>query len=178
MQPVGFIAPNKSVHPITIHALAGVTYWFAVDEINGRTSTGAITLVAAPPNDDFDHRQTLLTSQMATGSSYGATHEPGEPDHGNGTNSASVWWTWTAPSNGLYGVNQARAAHIYTGQTLASLNAVTNSKVVLRLTMPRLEFEAISNNNYQTVGSVGTMTVRTTMAERERNGAWQHPQTS
>jgi len=151
LQPIGFFSPNNLVHPIAFRATAGIPYWFAVDEVNGHPSSGTVRLSAAPSNDDFEHRQTLLTSRIAGGSTYGATHESGEPDHGNGTNSASIWWTWTAPSNGLYGVNDGRFAHIYTGDTLGSLKAVPTRNVALSPALPRLEFEAVKGTDYQIV---------------------------
>jgi hypothetical protein len=150
--PLGAVAPTNFLHPIVVHALAGTTYWLAADEVTGRPATGFVKLVAAPSNDDFERRQTVLTSRMVTGSTYGATHEPGEPDHGYGTNSASVWWTWIAPSNGLYGVHDGSYSlleRIYLGGTLANLKAVATREVPLAQDLPRVEFEASGGIAYQ-----------------------------
>jgi len=111
-----------------------------------------VTLAAAPPNDDFEHRQTLLTSRLAVGSTYAATHQAGEPDHGNGTNSASLWWTWTAPSDGLYATSTragGQSAHICRGDTLTNLTAVKTKPTPLGLIPSRIEFEAMAGIAYQ-----------------------------
>ncbi|PYI86074.1 MAG: hypothetical protein DME26_09710 [Verrucomicrobia bacterium] len=115
-----------------------------------------VTLTAAPPNDDFDRRKTLRTSQnpstYTVGTTYGATHEPGEPDHGNGPNSASAWWTWTAPSNGLYAIYDGSAAQlerIYTGDTLTRLETVGTIDMPQAQGLPRTEFRATADTNYQ-----------------------------
>ena len=82
-------------------AAAGTEYEIAVD---GGYSGGAFSLlvqyVTAPPNDYFTNclavTNTTGASFYVTGSTLGATKEPGESWQGT----ASVWWSWTAPTNG------------------------------------------------------------------------------
>ena len=154
--PFGVIAPPTFSRPVTIRAIAGTTYWFAVDQIGGAPSMGTVELTTVARNDDFENRQTLRTSQTAAqyglGSTYGATHEFGEPDHGNGTNSASIWWTWTAPSNGLYALHLSAPAHTvrtYTGAALTNLQIVTSKQVALAQGSSRTEIEAAAGTAYQ-----------------------------
>ena len=42
-----------------------------------------------------------LVSPGENGSNVGATKEPGEPDHAGDPGGASVWYTWTAPADGV-----------------------------------------------------------------------------
>ena len=54
-----------------------------------------------PPNDDFAAAQVLAgSSGSVQGTNAGASREPGEPVHQTPAN-RSVWYTYTAPGNGL-----------------------------------------------------------------------------
>jgi hypothetical protein len=56
---------------------------------------------AVPANDRFSNRIILTgTNVTVTGSNVGATKEGGEPDHAGNAGGSSVWWAWTAPTNG------------------------------------------------------------------------------
>jgi hypothetical protein len=76
--------------------------------------------VEPPSNDDYAN-PTLLNSGtpvIVTGSTRNATPEPGSTYTG-----ATVWYRWTAPSNGLFTVQVLpgyNAAWIYSGSDLAS----------------------------------------------------------
>jgi hypothetical protein len=60
-------------------------------------------LLSAPPNDNFSAAAALSGSSASdTGTNAEATGETGEPDHsGDSDPLNSVWWNWTAPSDGL-----------------------------------------------------------------------------
>ncbi len=65
---------------------------------------------AAPPaNDDFASPSPLSgTSASASGTNAGATKQPGEPNHvltSGGDGGASVWYRWTAPTDGTVSVD-------------------------------------------------------------------------
>ena len=65
--------------------------------------TGAVYLaiVPAPDNDQFANRIALAgLTNIVTGNIAAATREPGEPIHLSIANQNSLWWRWTAPSNG------------------------------------------------------------------------------
>ena len=82
---------------LTFEAVSGTTYSIAVDGFSG--STGAIDLMLdiPPANDDFSAAQGISgEAGSVNGTNVGATNEPGEPQFGR----RSVWFTWTAPSNG------------------------------------------------------------------------------
>ncbi|MEA2931627.1 MAG: hypothetical protein QOI56_412, partial [Actinomycetota bacterium] len=88
---------------VTFDATAGTTYSIAVDGDNGfGPSTGTIVLhwVQAPPNDDFANATPVSgASGSVSGTTEGATKEPGEPDHAGNVGGHSVWYAWTAPAN-------------------------------------------------------------------------------
>ena len=90
---------------------AGTTYRVAVYGYG--TSRGTITLAidlteaVAPPNDDFA-AALPFTGDHGTGVNTGATLEPGEATLGQPGSwwgdliDGSMWWTWTAPSDGMF----------------------------------------------------------------------------
>jgi hypothetical protein len=99
---------------------------------------GACRSAAQPDNDAFTHRLPLAgTNVLFAAYLLDATIEPGEPDHGLPLESAesSVWWTWTAPANGVLEIVPADSRNVgigmalYRGLTLASLTRVTNWNV-------------------------------------------------
>jgi len=84
---------------------------------------------AAPANDYFTNAVVLSgTSGSSSGSTAGATTEPGEPNiTGNG--GASVWFRWMAPSNGTVVFSTAGSSFdtelgVYTGTNVATLTQV------------------------------------------------------
>lgn len=86
--------------------------------------------VAAPDNDNFTNR-TVLTGTNISFQAYllDAGIEAGEPNHlvEPDRSSQSIWWSWTAPEDGLVEISEEpgnfRAA-VYTGATLDSLTVV------------------------------------------------------
>ena len=113
-------------------AIAGIEYAIAVDGGGGPFSLLA-QYVAVPANDAFSNRLPVTNTTGAnfyvTGSNLGATKEPGESWQG----SASVWWTWTAPSNGevlialeTYGATMTYPSLLlYRGTTIANLTSIS-----------------------------------------------------
>ena len=105
---------------VTFRAVAGVEYAIGVDAVasfSGPEATqGFIHLLLArtpePVNDDFA-AATPLNGQVdangiyaagASGSTWAATKEPGEPSHAGDPGGASVWYSWTAPTSEAYNV--------------------------------------------------------------------------
>lgn len=94
---------------VGLNAVAGVTNYILVGGVNAAYGEVRlnITLVSAPPNDDFDraHRLDGITATVE-GTTFGATRElPGEPEHGGMAADHSVWFHWTAPVTS-YGTNR------------------------------------------------------------------------
>jgi hypothetical protein len=86
---------------VRFNAVAGRTYWIAVD--GQGVDEGSFTLrleQGAPANDSFAAATVIppeLGSTSIAGSNRNATGEPGEPDHfyGDTAPTASVWYRWT-----------------------------------------------------------------------------------
>jgi hypothetical protein len=87
-----------------------------------------------PPNDSFSNRIALSGTHLSniSGSNVGATKEPGEPYHADEVGGKSVWWTWTAPSDGglTLATDKSTFATIlalYTGNSLSNLTFVAGN---------------------------------------------------
>ncbi len=119
-QIVAIVSPGAGTGPISITTSNGMT----------QSTANFVVTVRPPVNDAFANRLAIDGAvATVTGSSAGATKEPGEPDHAGNAGGASVWWTWTAPSNGTYTVTTRGSSFdtllgIYTGSSVASLTAV------------------------------------------------------
>ena len=94
----------------------------------GSTSAG-LTQTVSPPittnNDNFANRTVISgTSATLSGSNSGATKEAGEPNHAGNAGGKSVWWTWTAPSDGTVTIDTAGSSFdtllaVYTGTSVS-----------------------------------------------------------
>ena len=111
-------------------AVAGAEYEIAVD--GGGAFSLQAQYVPEPINDAFRNRLTVTNTTGANffvaGSNLGATKEPGETWQGT----ASVWWAWTAPTNGevlieleTYGTTMTFPwLVLYSGTTISNLTTV------------------------------------------------------
>ncbi len=115
---------NKAV--ITFNAVAGTTYSIAVDGFG--ITTGAIQLALNPTlNDHFTNCLALTTGTGAlTGSSRGATREPGENFHASIGGSNSVWFCFTPTHSGAFTFDTVGSGYdtvlaVYTGNNVGSL---------------------------------------------------------
>ena len=96
---------------------------------------GSVALQAAtPPNDRFANRILISgTNVTVTGWSTNATKEGGEPDHAGNAGGKSVWWTWTAPTNGEVRISTDGSTFdtllgVYTGtERVSSLSLVASN---------------------------------------------------
>jgi len=143
---------------------AGTTYQIRVDGPSspfvGNFTLG-LAFTAAPPNDNFADRITLVgTNVTVSGSNVGATREAGEPDiKVSGGTSASgdhtAWWTWTAPTNGRAGVTVAGngfgiAVGVFTGNTVTNLTWVAGVNSASGTNVTAV-FDVAAGGNYQVV---------------------------
>jgi hypothetical protein len=110
------ISAASTDNKVSFNAVAGATYQIAIDsapDINGVYRTGSLLPLHWGPkaigNDDFANAQVPNTNKVSfdgllqffsLGSNVGATKEPGEPNHQGNPGGASVWYRWTALSNG------------------------------------------------------------------------------
>jgi photosystem II stability/assembly factor-like uncharacterized protein/LysM repeat protein len=94
---------------------------------------------ARPANDDFANAQTLTgSSATAAGRNVGATKETGEPNHAGNAGGKSIWYRWTAPSNGTLTIDTRGSKTsagaildttlgVYTGSGVNALSAVASN---------------------------------------------------
>ena len=119
---------------VEFRTTAGTTYFIVVDGVNGSVGTFQLTYgpTAPPPNDAFS-AATLLSGDANTvgGSTIGATHETGEPEH-TARGSASIWYVWHAPGKGellldTHGSNFDTAMAVYTGPAITMLGKLASN---------------------------------------------------
>lgn len=131
---------------LPVPVCAGYTFvgWKLDGEfVSSKTSVSALddhTLVAqwmdnnnlsVPTNDDFANATVLVGANgEALGSTLGATIQSGEPLVSfNGYSCNTVWWTWTAPFNGIATFSTTNTTFdtvlgIYTGSSVSNLTPV------------------------------------------------------
>lgn len=120
---------------IQMPASTGDIFRIALDGYNGDAGPYSLQLqlegtVAQPLNDDFVNATPLVgLPAVAQGSNLGATDEPEEPEHVDNAGGRSVWWTWTATTNGyvtvdLVGSEFDTLLGIYTGTIVTNLTLI------------------------------------------------------
>jgi hypothetical protein len=144
---------------VDFSVIGGTEYQIAVDGFNGRAGSILLTLAFAPPpippvNDSFTNRLTLTGSSVSiTTTNTAATLEPGEPLHADKTGGASVWWTWTAPTNGTVTLTTTNSDFdtllaVYTGDSISNLVPVAGNDDYFSL-QSGLNFIATAGRAYQ-----------------------------
>ena len=149
----------------TFSATAGIAYHFGVDGANTGLviATGNVALnvslsaaQVAPTNDSFVNRTAITGSSVAVvGSNVGATKEASEPSHGGNVGGRSVWWSWTAPSNGVATIKTEGSSldtllGVYTGSAVSALTMVAqNDDAGIGATTSMVNFNAVSGVAYR-----------------------------
>lgn len=126
---------------------SGVTYYIASDGYGSEEGDFELdyNLTSGLVNDDFVNAIALTgTSGTAYGSNIGATEENGEPGQSSETN--SVWWTWTAPSDGTLvldtnGSNYDTYLSLFASSSLASLTTLAQDDDSGDGSQSRIEYE-------------------------------------
>lgn len=108
----------------------------AVDQSGNISSTTTIEvnyLVQGPPNDFFVNATALSgTSGTVTATNTAASKEVGEPNPAGNTGGKSLWWTFTAPSDGSLTLTTTGSSFdtimgLYTGTNIANLTTVVDN---------------------------------------------------
>jgi hypothetical protein len=148
---------------VILKANAGTAYPVAVNGIYDTCGTIQLSIFrSAPPTNDNFAQRTMLSGSLICLTNYNgsATTEPGEPSLGfNSPAGRTLWWTWTAPSNGWVIVStmgsdfDTRLA-VFTGDEMTHLSLVAANDDYL--TGPysyysRLAFEVTGNTVYSFV---------------------------
>ncbi len=106
-------------------------------------------------NDPFANRvQIPPAGGTVTGSNVDATKEAGEPNHGDVSGGKSVWWTWTAPANGIVNIGTDGSSFdttlgVYQGTDVASLTTVFEDDDAGTGSRSRAVFNATVGVTYQ-----------------------------
>jgi hypothetical protein len=97
---------------------------FNVDDVSV-----VVELPADVPANDYFTNRTGITGNPAIlfGKNVFATKEPGEPNHANNAGGKSLWWSWTAPTNGVVQINTV-------GSTFTALLAAYDGSSISNLT--------------------------------------------
>jgi hypothetical protein len=106
---------------------AGAQTFFAVDDV----SLISYTPDDIPANDNFANAISLnsVAKIGVLATNVVASKEPGEPKHAGNNGGHSVWWKWTAPSNGVVTINTTNSTFntllaVYTGTSVSNLTQV------------------------------------------------------
>ena len=143
---------NKSL--VTFPATAGVTYRLAVDGYSG--ATGGIQLNLNPAFNDAFANCLVITGRAGrvSGSTRGATRQSGEPNHAAVGSAGSIWFCWTAPTNGPFTFDTSGSSFdtvlgIYTGAAVNALTAIASDNDSAGNFAARVTFNAVSNTLYR-----------------------------
>ena len=104
----------------------------AVNSASTGAYSGAITAAPAPATtiDAFADAALITGSTGAlAGTTVNASRETNEPTHGGYGGSASIWYFWTAPSNGTFALSTLGSSYdtllgAYTGTTVGALSTL------------------------------------------------------
>jgi alpha-tubulin suppressor-like RCC1 family protein len=130
-------------------------YRVEVSNAFGTTFSSNAALNLRPANDLFANRIKITgSSNTVAGSNAFATEEPGEPEHADNPGGSSVWWTWTAPTNGIVTVGTAGSSFdtllaIYTGSSVSDLTLVASDDDNSTLLRSSVTFVGAAGADYQ-----------------------------
>ncbi len=109
-----------------------------------------------PANDHFTNRMVIAMPNLAVpivftnqsvGWNTGATKEPGEPEHAFNAGGKSVWWSWTAPTDGDVRLTTDESTFdtllgVYTGSAVSQLTLVGHNDDHREARTSRVRFRA------------------------------------
>jgi hypothetical protein len=145
---------SNTASSLQFAAAGGATYQIAVD---AQDSPGALILNLRHEtfNHRFAERKTLTGQTLQTSTANGgAARETGEPLHAGNAGGHSLWWTWTAPSNGPVTVATGGSSFdtllaVYTGSELTNLTSVVSNNNDGTNLASRVRFPAAAGTVYQ-----------------------------
>lgn len=122
--------------------------------------------VNIPTNNAFALATVISGSQGTTnGTNIRATKQNGEPNHAGNSGGASVWYNWTAPTNGSVTINTIGSTFdtllaVYTGSAVGSLTSIASDHGSAGNGASRVTFTATGGTTYRIAvdgfnGSVG-----------------------
>ncbi len=139
-------------------ATAGTTYSIAVDGYDDSEQGKVVLSWDSPPaNDNFMDATTLLgNSGMVYGHNFGATAQPGEPNHGGSSSPSayvSIWYRWTATSSGevffnTFGSNFDTTLAAYGGTALDNLSKLAENDDSGSDYQSKISFTVVAGTTY------------------------------
>ena len=119
---------------ISCAVVAGSTYAIAADAafgFSGNITLNIGSIIQKPINDDFAGRLMILENELQTASTVGATRQSEEVLE-NLSQGNTLWWTWTAPSNGRWRIDASSSQIIayislYSGSSVESLTRIARA---------------------------------------------------
>ncbi len=130
----------------------------ACEALGAAGFTWTASLEMPPSNDNFLNATMLVdTERSVAGATRGATTEAGEPTHHATTSAtASVWWSWVAPSSGQVtfdtgGSDFDTILAVYEGGTLTTLTTVASNDDDLGTETSRVSFMVTAGRTYHLV---------------------------
>lgn len=140
---------------VAFQATAGQVYRIALDSFEPQGMLTFHLRAAGAPgaaNDFFANATVIPIGTLSvSGNNAFATREPGEPQHSGNSVSRSLWWSWTAQTNGPVTLDLAGTAFsprlvVYSGTTLNNLNLVAQSSGSGE---PSVTFQAAAGTTYR-----------------------------
>lgn len=136
-----------------LQAGIGVRSSWGIDDV----SLLAFTAADIPSNDYFTNSASLgmATNVSVTATNILATKEPGEPKITGNNPAHSLWWNWTAPSNGVVTIDTSGSTFdtvlaAYTGASVSNLTQVAaNDNASGRGVTSLVKFPAATGTQYQ-----------------------------
>jgi len=139
----------------------------------------------ARSNDNFANRLTIVrASATVSGSTTSATRESGEPNVAGVSGGKSIWYTWTAPSNGTVTLSTAGSSFdttlgVYTGSAVSALRLVVGNddeNLNAGTLTSKATFTAVAGNTYQILvdgysGDAGTVRLSLNQTARHRTAS-------
>ena len=155
----GYAGETVNVHFISSadSVLAAYTPFY-IDNVSLQVATTA----NIPINDNFSNATVISgpTATILANNSF-ASKEPGEPNFANFVGGHSLWWTWTAPSNGIVTVTTSSSIQtlvgVYTGTQVGNLAQVAASPTQVSFKANAGTQYAIGVDGY--VGATGAFTL-------------------
>jgi subtilisin family serine protease len=115
------------------------------------------TTSSKPANDAFQNAKVISSNEnlFVSGINTDATKASGEPNHGGNAGGKSVWWTWTAPKNGIVKISTKNSSFdtllgVYTGTSITALTSIaSNNNSSTTDLSSSVKFNAVAGTTYR-----------------------------
>jgi len=145
---------SSTASRVSFSAIAGTSYKIAVASKTNNTGLILLNVGGVPANDNFASPAKLSgLSPVVTDLNNAASAESGDPTVQGYNGSRSMWYSWTAPSSGLFQLSVTTSsfvptAGVYTGTALGSLTKVADAVGSSADAGVLVSFNAVSGTSY------------------------------